>query len=110
MSFPKDFAWGVATASYQIEGAAYKAGGGKSVWDMHCRRPGIIADASNGDVACDHFNRYQEDVDLMASLGIQHYRLSLSWPRIMPDGVGAVSEEGLAFYDRLIDSLLAANI
>ena len=110
MSFPKDFAWGVATASYQIEGAAYKAGGGKSVWDMHCRRPGIIADASNGDVACDHFNRYQEDVDLMASLGIQHYRLSLSWPRIIPDGVGSVSEEGLAFYDRLIDSLLAANI
>lgn len=110
MSFPADFAWGVATASYQIEGAPYKVGGGRSVWDMFCERPGAIYDGSNGDIACDHYHRYQEDVDLMASLGIPNYRLSLSWPRIIPGGVGPVSEDGLGFYDRLIDSLLAENI
>jgi beta-glucosidase len=110
VSFGKDFAWGVATASYQIEGAAYCAGGGKSVWDMFCARPGVISDGSNGDVACDHFNRFREDVRLMADLGIPNYRLSLSWPRILPEGTGRVDESGLAFYDRLIDELLANGI
>ncbi|CAN5526338.1 GH1 family beta-glucosidase [soil metagenome] len=110
MGFPKDFAWGVATASYQIEGAAYKAGGGLSVWDMFCRRPGKILDGSNGDVACDHFHRYQGDVALMAELGVPNYRFSLSWPRIMPDGMGRVDEAGLAFYERLIDDLLEKGI
>lgn len=110
MSFPADFAWGVATASYQIEGAPYLVGGGYSVWDMFCRRPGKINDASNGDIACDHFNRFREDVAMMAELGVKHYRLSLSWPRIQPGGQGAPSEAGLAFYDQLIDELLAKGI
>jgi len=110
MGFKEDFAWGVATASYQIEGAAKEAGGGKSVWDMFCARPGVIHDGSNGDVACDHYNRFREDVDLMAELGIPNYRLSLSWPRIIPNGTGAVDPKGLEFYDQLIDALLAKGI
>lgn len=110
MGFPKDFQWGVATASYQIEGAPYKVGGGYSVWDMFCKRPGKIHDVSNGDVSCDHYNRFREDVALMKDLGVPNYRLSISWPRVMPDGTGKVSEEGLAFYDQLIDELLKAGI
>lgn len=110
MPFPKDFTWGVATAAYQIEGAPYRVGGGRSVWDMFCEKPGAIYDGSNGDVACDHFNRYEGDVAMMSGLGIPNYRLSISWPRVMPDGVGKVSEEGLAFYDRLLDELLAKGV
>jgi len=110
MPFSNNFQWGVATASYQIEGSPYKAGGGSSVWDMFCRRPGAISDGSNGDVACDHYNRYQEDVGLMKSLGIPNYRLSVSWPRVIPGGVGKISEEGLGFYDRLLDDLLGKGI
>lgn len=110
MPFKEDFAWGVATASYQIEGAPYKVGGGHSVWDMFCRRTGKIHDGSNGDVACDHFNRFKEDIALMKELGVPNYRMSISWPRILPTGTGLVSEEGLAFYDQLIDELLANDI
>lgn len=110
MGFPKDFAWGVAAASYQVEGAAREDGKGLSVWDMVSRQPGKVFDAHNGDIACDHYHRYQEDVDIMREMGVQAYRLSVSWPRVMPDGVGRVNEKGLAFYDRLIDSLLAAHI
>lgn len=110
MPFSSDFAWGVATASYQIEGSPYKVGGGHSVWDMFCKRPGKIHDGSNGDVACDHFNRYREDVALMKELGIPNYRMSIAWPRVIPDGTGAVSEAGLDFYDRLIDELLANGV
>jgi beta-glucosidase len=110
LSFPQNFTWGVATAAYQIEGAAYKAGGGESVWDMLCRRPGAVADGENGDVACDHYHRFRADVALMQDLGIQGYRLSLSWPRILPNGTGRVHAEGLDFYDQLVDALLAAGI
>jgi beta-glucosidase len=110
MSFPSNFLWGVATASYQIEGTAHKAGGGLSVWDMFCRRPGTVWGGESGDVACDHYNRYKEDVALMKLLGIQGYRFSVSWPRVLPEGVGAVNEPGLAFYDKLVDELLAAGI
>jgi beta-glucosidase len=110
MGFRDGFAWGVATASYQIEGAPYRVGGGRSVWDMFCERPGAINDGSNGDIACDHYNRYREDVALMRELGVPNYRLSISWPRVIPGGVGAVSEDGLGFYDRLVDELLAADI
>lgn len=110
MGFPEGFTWGVATASYQIEGSAARAGGGLSVWDMHCRRQGAIWDGSSGEVACDHYQRYQQDVALMQELGIQGYRFSLSWPRIMPDGTGAIDQAGLDFYDRLVDALLAAGI
>ncbi|MGI4789727.1 MAG: GH1 family beta-glucosidase [Janthinobacterium lividum] len=110
MTFPENFAWGVATAAYQIEGAAYKAGGGQSVWDMFCRRPGKVFSGENGDVACDHYSRWREDVALMKELGVKAYRLSISWPRILPTGTGTVNAEGLDFYDALIDALLAAGI
>ena len=110
MSFPKDFVWGAAAASYQIEGAAREDGKGLSVWDMVCRHPGKIYSGHTGDVACDHYHRYKEDIALMKDIGLKAYRLSISWPRVMPDGTGKVNAKGLAFYDRLIDELLAAGI
>jgi beta-glucosidase len=110
MAFPTDFRWGVATASYQIEGSPYMHGGGHSVWDMFTARPGKVVDGSNGSVACDHFNRFREDIALMKDLGIPNYRLSIAWPRVMPTGRGEVSESGLAFYDQLVDELLKAGI
>ncbi|MDF3068045.1 MAG: beta-glucosidase [Polyangiaceae bacterium] len=108
--FPQNFVWGAAAASYQIEGAAYQDGRGQSVWDMYCRKPGMVWNGHTGDVACDHYNRYAEDVGLMKQLGLQAYRLSVAWPRIQPSGVGAPHEKGLDFYDRLVDALLAAGI
>ena len=111
MAFPEGFQWGVATASYQVEGAPrLQTGGGASVWDMFCRRPGVIDDSSNGDTACDTFHLYEEDARLMKELGVPNYRLSLSWPRILPEGTGRVSEEGLAYYDRLLDTLLENGV
>lgn len=108
--FPENFQWGVATASYQIEGAAYEDGKGLSVWDELSHRPGGTKTGENGDVACDHYHRYEEDVRLMASLGIRHYRFSISWPRIFPEGSGAVNQKGLDFYHRLVDCLLEHGI
>lgn len=110
LPFPKDFVWGAATASYQIEGGAYEDGKGLSVWDVFCRKSGAIKDGSNGDVACDHYHRYEEDVDLMKQLGLQAYRFSIAWPRILPDGTGKVNQKGLDFYDRLVDKLIASDI
>ena len=110
MPFPKDFTWGAAAASYQIEGAANEDGKGPSVWDMFCKKPGAIFQGHTGDVACDHYHRYREDVGLMKQIGLNAYRLSLCWPRVLPHGVGAKNEAGLAFYDRLIDALLEAGI
>ena len=110
MSFPKDFIWGAAAASYQVEGAFDADGRGLSVWDMLCRKQGAIFGGHTGDVACDHYHRYREDVALMQQIGLQAYRLSLSWSRILPSGTGAVNEKGLAFYDALIDALLEAGI
>ncbi len=109
-SFPPGFAWGVATAAYQIEGAVTADGRGESVWDTFCRRPGAIRDGHTGDVADDHYHRWPEDVALMATLGIDTYRFSLAWPRIQPTGSGAVNQIGLDFYDRLVDSLVANGI
>ncbi len=108
--FPSSFVWGAAAASYQIEGAAFADGKGLSVWDLFCRRPNKIWQGHTGEVACDHYHRYQEDVRLMAELGLQAYRFSISWPRVLPEGVGTVNEPGLAFYDRLVDELLAQGI
>lgn len=108
--FPAHFTWGVATSSFQIEGAATEDGKGESIWDRFCRVPGAIADASNGDVACDHVHRLENDLDLIASLGVNTYRFSTSWPRVQPLGAGAWNEQGLAFYDRLVDGLLARGI
>ena len=110
MKFPKDFIWGAAASSYQIEGAAYRQGGGYSVWDMLGRHAGKIVGGDTGDVACDHINRYPEDVALMADLGLQAYRFSVSWPRVLPQGVGRINQRGLDFYDQLVDALLAHNI
>ena len=97
-------------ASYQIEGAAAADGKGPSIWDMFCKKPGAIWKDQSGDVACDHYHRYKEDVAIMKSLGIKAYRLSVSWPRVLPEGTGAINAKGLDFYDRLIDELLAAGI
>ena len=109
-AFPSDFVWGVATSAFQIEGAAHEAGKGESIWDRFCRQPGAIADHSNGDVACDHVHRLESDLDLIAGLGVDAYRFSVSWPRMQPDGRGAFNEAGLAFYERLVDGLLARGI
>lgn len=108
--FPKDFVWGAAAASYQIEGAAREDGKGPSVWDMFCEKPGAIYEQNNGEVACDHYHRYREDVSLMGDLGLDAYRLSISWPRVLPHGTGKVNEAGFAFYDRLVDALLEKGI
>jgi beta-glucosidase len=108
--FPDQFVWGAATASYQVEGAAYEDGRGESVWDVFCRRPGAVFEGHSGAVACDHYNRYREDIALMRELGLQSYRFSVSWSRVLPEGRGAVNEKGLAFYDRLVDGLLEAGI
>jgi beta-glucosidase len=108
--FPKDFVWGAATSSYQVEGAAYKDGKGLSVWDNFCKLPGKIWNDHNGDIAADHYHRYIEDVKIMKDLGLKGYRFSVAWPRIFPNGRGSINQKGLDFYDRLIDELLAAGI
>ncbi len=108
--FPSDFLWGVATSAYQIEGAVDADGRGESIWDRFCARPGAIVDGSSGAGACDHYHRYREDVALMSWLGVGAYRFSIAWPRVMPDGRGAVNERGLDFYDRLVDELLAQSV
>jgi beta-glucosidase len=110
LSFPDGFSWGVATSAYQIEGAATADGRGRSIWDTFCERPGVIADGTSGVVACDHYHRWESDLDLMRSLGIGSYRFSIAWPRILPDGRGQVNREGLDFYDRLVDGLLDRGI
>lgn len=110
MGFKKGFIWGAATASYQIEGAANEDGKGLSVWDRFSHTPGKVFEGQTGDIACDHYHRLEEDLDLMAALGIRNYRFSVSWPRLLPEGMGAVNEKGIAFYDRLIDGLLARGI
>jgi len=109
-AFPPDFQWGAAAASYQIEGAVNEDGRGPSIWDTFCGRPGAIKNGDNGDMACDHYHRYESDLDLMADLGIRNYRFSIAWPRIFPTGRGQVNEAGLAFYDRLIDAMLERGI
>ncbi len=108
--FPEGFWWGAATASYQIEGAASEDGRKPSVWDTFCRVPGKVENGHTGDVACDHYHRYEEDVKLMADLGVKHYRFSIAWPRIIPDGRGPVNEKGVDFYKRLSDCLLKHGI
>ena len=110
LRFPDDFTWGAATAAYQIEGAAHEDGKGLSTWDMFCRQPGRVWEGHTGEVACDHYHRWKEDIRLMKRMGLQAYRMSVSWPRVIPTGVGAVNPKGLAFYDRLVDGLLAAGI
>ena len=109
-SFPESFLWGAATASYQIEGAATEDGRLPSIWDTFTHTPGLVADGTTGDVACDHYHRMPQDVAAMKQLGLTAYRFSLAWPRIQPGGSGPANAAGLAFYDRLLDELLAADI
>jgi beta-glucosidase len=109
-AFPSGFLWGTATASYQIEGAVHEGGRGESIWDRFSHTPGRTHDGDTGDVACDHYHRYREDVAVMSELGLNAYRFSLAWPRLQPEGRGPLSNEGVAFYDRLVDELLGAGI
>src|SRR5215207_10037804 len=108
-AFPQDFLFGAATAAYQIEGAAHEDGRRDSIWDAFSRVPGAVINADNGDVACDHYHRYGDDVALMKDLGLQTYRFSTSWSRVRPDG-GPVNAKGIDFYSRLVDELLGAGI
>ena len=108
--FPTGFLWGAATASYQIEGAARDGGRGESVWDVFSHTEGKVANGHTGDVACDHYHRLDDDVTMMADLGLQSYRFSISWSRVMPDGRGSVNQEGVDFYQRLVDRLLEHDI
>ncbi|MFD7831677.1 GH1 family beta-glucosidase [Kitasatospora sp. NPDC059803] len=107
---PTGFRWGAATAAYQIEGAVTEDGRGPSVWDTFAARPGAVRDGHTGAVACDHYHRYPEDIALMKDLGLDGYRFSISWPRVLPTGAGTVNPAGLAFYDRLVDALLESGI
>ena len=109
-AFPKNFVWGVATSAFQIEGATDADGKGPSIWDTFCQVPGAIADASDGSVACEHYARSAEDLDLIAKLGVNAYRFSTSWPRVQPTGSGAWNDKGLDFYERMVDGLLARGI
>ena len=110
MTFPRDFVWGAATAAYQIEGAADVDGRGESIWDRFCRTPGNVANGDTGDRACDHYHRWPEDLDLMASLGVRGYRFSVAWPRIQPEGRGAANRKGIDFYRRLVEGMLEREI
>src|SRR3954465_12468217 len=100
--FPENWVWGAATAAYQIEGAVREGGRGPSIWDVFSHTPGKTRNGDNGDVACDHYHRWREDIGLMRELGIGAYRLSIAWPRVLPAGRGQVNQQGLDFYERLI--------
>src|SRR5512141_411922 len=104
------FTWGVAASAYQIEGAWNEDGRGPSIWDTFSHRRGRTRNGHTGDMACDHYHRYREDVAIMADLGIQAYRFSISWTRVLPSGIGPVNSKGLDFYDRLVDALLEKGI
>ena len=110
MPFPPDFAWGTATASYQIEGAVREDGRGESIWDTFSHTPGKVANGDTGDVACDHYHRWAEDVELIGSYGLNAYRFSVAWPRIQPEGRGAANQKGIDFYRRLVDRLVEKGI
>jgi len=110
VNFPKDFKWGTATASYQIEGAAHEDGRGESIWDRFSRTPGKVLNGHTGDVACNHYHLYKEDVAIMKELGVDSYRFSIAWPRIYPNGTGQINRKGLDFYKRLVEELLESGL
>ncbi len=109
-TFGKDFVWGTATSAYQIEGGYLESGKGPSIWDAFCTIPGKIQNGDTGNVACDHFHKFKNDIKLLKELGVNSYRLSLSWSRIMPEGKNTINEEGVNFYNEIIDELLENNI
>jgi beta-glucosidase len=108
--FPDDFLWGAATSAYQVEGSPLADGAGPSIWQRFVHSPGLVQDGDTGDVACDHYRRYESDIRLMRELGLNAYRFSVSWSRVLPQGRGTVNEKGLDFYRRLVDGLLANGI
>ena len=110
MSFPKDFLWGAATAAYQVEGAYNEDGKGLNIWDVSSTMPGKVKHNENGNVACDHYHRYKEDIKLFKELGIKYYRFSISWSRVIPNGEGEVNPKGIEFYSNLVDELIANDI
>jgi len=110
IEFPPDFLWGAATSAYQVEGSPLADGAGQSIWHRFCHTPNMVRDGDTGDIACDHYRRYADDVGLMRGLGMRAYRFSISWSRVLPDGRGEVNSAGLDFYDRLVDTLLANEI
>lgn len=109
-TFPKDFLWGTATASYQVEGAINEDGRTPSIWDTFCAKPGTIIDGSSGEFADDHYHRFAEDIAIMRDLGVKAYRLSIAWPRIIPHPDGAVNQRGIDHYVRVLDALREADI
>lgn len=110
MSFPENFVWGAATAAYQVEGAVQEDGRGLSIWDTFSHTPGKTRNGDTGDIACDSYHRWAEDIALLKEMHLKAYRFSIAWPRIFPQGTGPVNPAGLAWYDRLVDALLAAGI
>lgn len=110
INFPKDFVWGTATAAYQIEGAYNEDGRGESIWDRFCHTPGMVENGDTGDIACDHYHRYEEDIKIMKEMGIKSYRYSIAWPRIFPEGKGKPNQKGLDFYKRITNLLLENGI
>lgn len=110
LDFPKEFMWGAAAASFQIEGATEEDGRGESIWDRFCKTPGKVFNGDTGDIACDHFHRYKEDIKLMKEIGLKAYRFSIAWPRIFPEGRGSANQKGLDFYKRLVCELLENGI
>ncbi len=110
MQFPEGFLWGTGTSAYQIEGAVHEDGRSPSIWDTFCRTEGKVKNGDTGDVACDHYHRYEEDLDLMARLGLKSYRFSVAWPRVLPDGSGRVNQKGLDFYKRIAEGCLQRGI
>ena len=110
MAFREDFVWGAASSAYQTEGFPSADGGGESIWDAFCRRPGAIANGDNGSIACDGYHRFEEDIRLLSSLGLRAYRFSTSWARIDPNGDGRWNEAGLQYYDRVVDRCLANGV
>ncbi len=108
--FPPGFLWGAATSAYQIEGSPLADGAGPSIWHRFAHTPGRVAGGDTGDVACDHYRRYRDDVALMRELGLTAYRFSIAWGRVLPEGRGRVNQRGLDFYERLVDALLDAGI
>jgi beta-glucosidase len=109
-SFPDDFIWGAATSTYQIEGAVREAGRGESIWDVFSHTPSKVKGGETGDIACDHYHRWRDDIRLMSELGLPAYRFSIAWPRILPSGTGYINQPGLDFYDRLVEGLLETGI
>jgi beta-glucosidase len=108
--FPASFRWGCATSAYQIEGAVAQGGRGESIWDRFTRMPGSVRDGSNGDITCNHYHRWAEDLDLAAAIGLNAYRFSIAWPRVLPHGRGAANQDGIDFYSRLVDGMLARGL